>query len=51
MTEFLIDTLEHLTTETIYTFWPGGLLEGLTNQTGIFNDDPLLKFVTDILVK
>ena len=49
MTEFLINTLEGLTTETIYTLWPGGLLEGITDHSGIFNDDPLLKFVTDIL--
>lgn len=30
MTEFLIDKLENLTTETIYKFWPGGILEGIT---------------------
>ena len=42
MTEFLIDTLEGLHTEDIYKFWPGGILEGITDHSGILNDDPLL---------
>lgn len=49
MTEFLIDTLENLTTDKIYQFWPGDMLEAITEHSGVLNSDPLLHLITDIL--
>lgn len=51
MTEFLMDTMENLSTEKIYKFWPGGIQEGIDLQSGLLDDSPLLELMTSIMTK
>jgi predicted acylesterase/phospholipase RssA len=51
MSHFLLDLWGNITTENIWTEWPEGLIHGLFNESGIFNDTPLFNLLTNIINK
>jgi predicted acylesterase/phospholipase RssA len=50
MTDYLIGIMENLKTEKIYEFWDAPLTYGIYNESGFFNDTPLVEFLTDIMI-
>lgn len=46
MSQWLIDTWLSLTSDKVYVNWPKGFLDGITNESGIFDNTPLLNLVT-----
>jgi len=51
MSEFLINLWQNLTTHSIFQEWPGGILDGLLHESGLFDDTPLLNLLTEICTK
>lgn len=51
MISFMENILENIKTENVYTLWDEPIMDGLLRQSGVFNNTPLLTFLTDILNK
>ncbi|GAM26513.1 hypothetical protein SAMD00019534_096880, partial [Acytostelium subglobosum LB1] len=49
MEQFLTSRWLGITPEQVFVNWPGGVMDGLLLQKGIYNTAPLLKFLTDNL--
>jgi len=49
MTEWLTSLWMNTTTKDIWTFWSEGFVQGIFQESGIFNDTALLEYVTNIL--
>jgi Na+/H+ antiporter NhaD/arsenite permease-like protein len=49
MSEWLVQLWLNMTTEEVYTPWPLGFLSGILVESGVFNNDPLLTLMTNIL--
>ena len=47
MTEFGQDLVKNMDTSVIFQEWPGGIVDGLKNEQGIFDNTPLWKFLND----
>ena len=48
MSEWLVGMWQNMTSNKVYQLWPGGFEEGLMNQSGILNSDPLLETMKNI---
>jgi predicted acylesterase/phospholipase RssA len=46
MSEWLVNTWLSLNDSAIYVSWPGGFLQGLTSESGVYDNTPLLNLVT-----
>ena len=46
MSEWLVDTWLSLTDDKVYVNWPNGFLQGLTTESGVFDNTPLLNLLT-----
>jgi len=49
MSEWLSDKWVNLTNPDVWTFWPGGLIEGLTTAPSLLDSTPLVNFLNEIL--
>jgi hypothetical protein len=49
MVNFLINTLENLHTENIYTLWDAPLSYSFYNESGILNNTPMAEFLTNLM--
>ena len=47
MSEWVSDKWKNLHTHDIYKEWPGGLIEGLTEKSSLFDNTPIYEFLAD----
>jgi len=48
MSEWLISVWSNLTTDMVYQSWPLGWLDGITSESGLYDNTPLLNLMTKI---
>jgi len=51
MADFLVNTTLSLSKATIYRNWPGGLIEGLTLKSGLYDSTPEREFIGNVIKK
>lgn len=49
MSEFLVNLWMNMTSDMVWKMWDDGLIHGLFNESGILDDAPLYKFLSNIL--
>lgn len=49
MVQTASDLWAELTTEQVYVNWPGGMVEGVLKESGVYNDTPLLEYLTGVI--
>jgi predicted patatin/cPLA2 family phospholipase len=49
MAKFLVATVSNLTQSDVFVKWPGGILDGLFKQRGLFDSTPLKNFIANML--
>mgnify|MGYP002633242787 CR=1 FL=1 len=45
------DLWANITTPEVYINWPGGMVEGVLKQSGVYNDTPMLDYMKNVLVE
>ena len=46
MSDWLVNTWLSLTNDKVYVSWPGGFAQGLTLESGVYDNTPLLNLIT-----
>ncbi len=49
MVDYLLNMWGNLTSDKIYVAWPGGFLQGLTLESGLYDDTPLRTLIANVL--